>query len=207
MSISYYIIGSGGFAKEVFFYTQKTLGSEYKFGGFIDKDISLQTSLLIEESFFLQNTKPSDKVVLFNGIGNPELINKIHLKFKDYNFPNLIYPGVLADYSTLKIGFGNIITPNCILTVDIVIGDFNIINLNTTIGHDTQIGNYNVINPGSNISGNVTIGDSNLLGTNCAILQGVSIGSYNKIGASSMVNKSILDHQTMVGIPAKPLLK
>jgi serine acetyltransferase len=45
------------------------------------------------------------------------------------------------------------------------------------------------------------------LGTNCAILQGVSIGSYNKIGASSMVNKSILDHQTMVGIPAKPLLK
>ena len=148
-----------------------------------------------------------DKVVLFNGIGNPDLINKIHLKFKEYNFPNLIYPGVLADLSTLKIGFGNIITPNCILTVDIVIGNFNIINLSTTIGHDTQIGDYNVINPGSNISGSVTIGDSNLLGTNCTILQGVSIGSYNKIGASSMVNKPIVDHQTWVGIPAKPLLK
>ncbi len=207
MSISYYIIGSGGFAKEVFFYTQKTLGSEYKFGGFIDNNIALKSGLLIEESLFLETIQPNDEVVLFNGIGNPELINKIHLKFKEYNFPNLIYPGILADYSNLKIGFGNIITPNCILTVDIVIGDFNIINLNTTIGHDTQIGNYNVINPGSNISGNVTIGDSNLLGTNCAILQGVSIGSYNKIGASSMVNKSILDHQTMVGIPAKPLLK
>jgi hypothetical protein len=116
MSISYYIIGSGGFAKEVFFYTQKTLGSEYKFGGFIDNNIALKSGLLIEESLFLETIQPNDEVVLFNGIGNPELINKIHLKFKEYNFPNLIYPGVLADFSNLKIGFGNIITPNCILT-------------------------------------------------------------------------------------------
>jgi sugar O-acyltransferase (sialic acid O-acetyltransferase NeuD family) len=207
MSINYYIIGSGGFSKEVFFYTQKTLGNGYKFGGYIDNNIALKSGLLIEESSFLDTIKPSDEVVLFNGIGNPEVIGKIHGKFKEYNFPNLIYPGVLADFSTLKIGFGNIITPNCILTVDVTIGDFNIINLSSTIGHDTQIGNYNVINPGCNISGSVLIGDSNLLGTNCTILQGVSIGNYNKIGASSMVNKPIVDHQTMVGIPAKPLLK
>ena len=48
MSISYYIIGSGGFAKEVFFYTQKTLGSEYKFAGFIDKDIERLDRLLYD---------------------------------------------------------------------------------------------------------------------------------------------------------------
>lgn len=207
MAINYYIIGSGGFAKEVHFYTQKTLSNEYQFGGFIVNNIEHNSALLIEESLFLTTIEPSDKVVLFNGIGNPEIISKIHQKFKDYNFPNLIHPSVLADLTSLKIGYGNIITPNCIITVDVVIGNFNIINVSSTIGHDTQIGNYNVINPGSNISGSVTIGDSNLLGTNCAILQGISIGNNNKIGASSLVNKPVSNHLTIVGIPAKPIVK
>jgi sugar O-acyltransferase (sialic acid O-acetyltransferase NeuD family) len=207
MQTHYYILGSGGFAREVLFYAKNNLNDNHIFKGFIDNVNSSNKNNIIDESVFLSKIKPDGNVILFNGIGNPEILQKIHEKFINYNFPNLIHQNVIAEFSSLKIGFGNIITPSCILTVDIEIGNFNILNLNTTIGHDTKIGSYNVINPGSNISGNVCIGNANLLGTNCSVLQGVNIGNLNKIGATSMVNKNVSNGQTVVGIPAKPLIK
>ncbi|WKK78569.2 acetyltransferase [Marivirga salinae] len=207
----YYIIGSSGFAKEVYFLAENTLDKEIQFSGFIDfrpkeKEIVVRgrKERVIDENYFLSNIKPNENISLFMGIGDPKLINKLSITFKAYKFPNLINKKFVMDHS-ISMGSGNIITFGCVFTVDITIGSFNIFNLNSTIGHDTEIGSSNVFNPGTNISGGVIIGDTNLLGTNSTVLQYKNIGNNNTVGASCLINKDFDSGNLIVGIPGKVL--
>ena len=202
-----FILGAGGFAKEVALIFENSEFSNSSLDGFIDsepktefieiKDKKIQ--VISEESFVLNNSEPNTN--LFLGTGNPELNKKLISKFRSYNFPNLIDSRSQIHLNYNKIGIGNIFTAGVIMTIHLELGSFNIINLNSTIGHDTKIGSFNVINPGCNISGGVSIGDLNLLGTNSTILQNIEIGTNNVLGAGSVLVKSILNNETHVGVP------
>ncbi len=215
MKKNYYILGCGGFAKEVYFLSNQILKNEnYQFKGFIDykpiiTDIEACKNKLpvIDEDYFLNNVLPNDETLIFMGVGEPKLIEKLSLKFANYNFPNLIHNNFIGDINSIEIGKGNIITAGCVFTVDIKIGSFNIFNLNVTVGHDTKILNNNVFNPGCNVSGSVSVGSNNLFGTNSTILQQISIENNNIIGASSLINKNVDNDKIMVGVPAKALNK
>ncbi len=210
----YYILGSGGFAKEVYFHANQILGDEFNFQGFIEKEIKENTIKIgknyfpvLKESDFLNANKSPKNISLLMGIGNPFIISKLKELFSNFEFPNIIHPSFIGDRDSISIGKGNIITPGCIFTSDIKIGSFNIFNLNTTIGHDSVIIDCNVFNPGCNISGGVVIGSRNLFGTNCAVLQYLTIGDDCTIGAMSLVNRNLTSNITVVGVPAKPLIK
>ena len=210
----YYIIGAGGFAKEVYFLAQNNLESTWQFGGFIDyqpKNTSIpcrgKDELVIDENKFLDTIKPSENVRIYIGIGDGKKINQITSKFSEFDFPNLIASDFIGDIQSIQLDRGNIILSGCIFTVDIEIGSFNIFNLNTTLGHDSIIRDCNVFNPGCNISGSVNIGSNNLFGTNSTVLQNLRIGNNNILGASSLANKDFENDNIMVGIPAKPIRK
>lgn len=214
MEKEYYIIGSGGFAKEIHFLAESTLDKSYFFRGFIDKNPSMDSidvrgkeDKVLDEDYFLKKVAPSNHIVLFMGIGDPNLLTLLSNRFKDYRFPNLISSNAILDKKSVHMGKGNIITAGCIFTVDIQIGSFNVFNLGVTLGHDTSVGSHNILNPGSNISGHVKIGDSNLFGTNSTVLQNIEIGSNNILGAASLANKSFKNDQIMVGVPAKNIKK
>ncbi len=204
-----YVIGSGGFAKEVYFLVKeinKSQNEKLSFKGFIDKEsgtikLDQKEYPIIKEDVFLSDP-PKDACIAI-GIGNPSIIEKVVLKFKKLNFPNLIHPNFIGDLDNITIGEGNIITAGCIFTVDIKIGSFNIFNLNCTVGHDTTIKNGNVINPGCNISGGVEIGNYNLFGTNSTILQYIKIDSNSVLGAAGLLTKDLESKKLAVGMPAK----
>lgn len=203
--IPIYIIGSGGFAKEVYSII-RTL-KRYQVIAFIDTTHKPPISLygndvpVISERDFLTK-KPSNQINLAIGIGNPIKIKNFSEVFASYNFPNIIHPSAIIDLGVVSIGKGNIITAGVIFTTCIEIGDFNIFNLYTTIGHDTNIGDYNVINPHVNISGEVHIGNCNLLGVGSTILQNIRVGNYTTIGANSLIIRSTKDNMTYIGNPA-----
>jgi sugar O-acyltransferase (sialic acid O-acetyltransferase NeuD family) len=210
----FYIIGSGGFSKEVYIWSNEILREEFDFKGFIDRspqnqhlNIGNKRLPIIDECLFLEKVKPSKDINLVIGIGNPQIISNISQTYQEYNFPNIIHPSFIGNRNGISLGRGNIVTPGCIFTTDIIIGSFNIFNLHTTIGHDCRIGDNNVFNPGSNISGGVEIGSGNLFGTNCSVLQYLTIGNENIIGALSLVNKHISSNNTLVGVPAKAIKK
>jgi sugar O-acyltransferase (sialic acid O-acetyltransferase NeuD family) len=208
----YFILGSGGFAKEVYFLASEVLDSNYQFGGFIDRntindyiEVRKHKVKVWDENIFLSQVLPQNNTTLFMGVGDPKLLLKLSVKFQEYHFPNLIHPSFVGDFQSIQLGRGNIICAGCIFTVDIQIGSFNVFNLGVTVGHDTRIENGNVFNPGVNVSGGVQMGSGNLLGTNATVLQYLSIGNYTTLGAASLATKSIEDHQVMIGVPAKPL--
>ena len=210
----YYILGSGGFAKEVYFHANQSLGDDFNFQGFIEKDSEINSIKIGEKHFpvfsesdFLNANKTPQNIALLMGIGNPIIISKLKELFSNFDFPNIIHPSFIGDRDSISIGKGNIITPGCIFTCDIKIGSFNIFNLNTTIGHDSVISDCNVFNPGCNISGGVVIGSRNFFGTNCAVLQYLTIEDDCTIGAMSLINRNLSSNITVVGVPAKPLIK
>lgn len=205
MNDDIYIIGSGGFAKEVYFLLKRS--TNFKLKGFVDinstnshVNFNGESYPIIDEDFFIKNYKGSNVCV---GIGNPKIIRMIQKKYSDFNFPNIIDNSVIFDDVNIKMGVGNIITPGCILTTCIEIGNLNIFNLNTTVGHDTIIGDCNVFNPCVNISGNCKIGNNNLLGVCSVILERKTIGNNSILGANSTLIDNIGDNSVFVGSPAK----
>jgi len=210
----YYIIGAGGFAKEVYYLAEEVFKDNSTFKGFIayepkeDKLMARgEEKPILDEKSFLVNIKPSDRTSVFMGVGNPQLIKTLSRTFEAYNFPNLIHHSFIGDKTSIELGSGNIITAGCIFTVDIKIGSFNIFNLGTTVGHDVVIGNCNVFNPACNISGEVEIGSGNLFGVNSTVLQQLEIKNDAILGGASLSNKSIDNDDVMVGIPAKKINK
>jgi sugar O-acyltransferase (sialic acid O-acetyltransferase NeuD family) len=200
-----YIIGSGGFSKEVYFLIKKS--TNFNVVAFIDKNpinskIEFNKEIIdvLDEDYFLSNIKNVNVCI---GIGNPKLIKKVYYKYSNYNFPNIIHDSVIMDFENCKIGKGNIFTAGCILTTHINIGDFNIFNLKNTIGHDVSIESFNVFNPSVNISGNCKIGSCNLFGVGSVVLEKLIIGNNSILGANSTLIQNMEDNSIYVGSPAK----
>lgn len=204
-----YILGSGGFAKEVYCLISDL--NMYKVKAFVDtKEGSVAIGerhipVITEDSFFNLNLPKSTNLAL--GTGNPTLNEKIVSKFQGFIYPNIIHPSAKYDKDSVIIGSGNIITAGVIMTTCITIGNFNVLNLSATVGHDSIMGDFNVVNPTVNISGGVVIGNRNLLGVSSCILQYNTIGNGCTIGASALVTKPVPDGVTVVGIPAKPIVR
>ncbi|PZP27309.1 MAG: hypothetical protein DI603_22340 [Roseateles depolymerans] len=213
MNRKLFVIGTGGFAKEVaqlaatIQAANATWSSiEYLCESPNDISISMPFGSVVGTDKLLESLDTDADFVI--GIGNPSVRRKIAARLSAnirLHAPNLIHPRADIDVTQVRLGVGNIITSGTVFTCAIEIGDHNVFNLNSTVGHDCHIGSFNVINPGCCLSGHTTLGDACLLGTGCQVLEGLSIASNSTVGGGALVAKSIKDAGTYVGVPAKLL--
>ena len=210
------IFGAGGFGREIacliewinksikneeekwnlvgFFADGATIGEKNEYG-----------TLLGGRKELNERTKPLGLVI---AIGTPKAVRYIAESITNPKvfFPNLIAPNVVfLDAENYKIGRGNIICNNCMVSCNVTIGDFNIFNGYIPIGHDTVIGNYNVIMPSVNISGGVVMGNGNFMGVKSTVLQYLKIGNDVRVGANSLIMRNTKDGKLYVGVPAKKM--
>src|SRR5690554_2341086 len=208
MATPIYIIGAGGFGREVLWLIREINAVEERFEvlGFVDDNEELHGETLcgvpvVGGDEVLAN---ATNVTVAMGIGIPSVKQKIieRLKSRPLQFPSLIAPDVkMSEY--VEVGEGAVITSGCILTTQVSVGDFAMINLGCTIGHDVKIGKGATLSPGANVSGYVTIGDFADIGTNTTIIPGKSVGENAIIGAGAVVIRDIPARATAVGNPAK----
>jgi sugar O-acyltransferase (sialic acid O-acetyltransferase NeuD family) len=99
------------------------------------------------------------------------------------------------------------IAANATLNPLVEIGRGVICNTSTSIDHECRIGDFTHIAPGAVLCGNVIVGRSSFIGANSVIRQGIHIGNNVTIGAGTVVVKDIPDGATVVGNPAKNLVK
>lgn len=209
-----YIVGTGGFAKEV-----GLLAGEIAAAGAARWSEILY---LAERADEVGRTLPYGRVAgtdalletldgpvdVAIGIGRPALRRRISQRLAalpNVGRPNLVHPAAGLDPRFVGLGGGNLVTRGVVFTCDISVGDDCVFNLNCTVGHDARIGSYVVVNPGCNVSGDATIGDAVLLGTGCQVLEGLSVAADTTVGAGAVVARSIDRAGTWVGVPARPL--
>lgn len=205
-----YIIGAGGFGREVAWIVERinSIKPTWNLKGFIDDNETLWGSTEGEYHVFggCEYLSALKDVYAVCAVGSSNVRKKIIEKLKDTSvkFATLVDPSVLYSNS-VKIGEGAIVCAGTIITVDVNIGDHVIVNLDCTIGHDAVIDDFVTIYPSVNVSGNVFIGKCSELGTGTQIIQGKKVISNTIIGAGAIVVKDCLESGTYVGSPAKKI--
>lgn len=110
------------------------------------------------------------------------------------------------------IGAGSIISPFATITSNIRIGRSFHCNISSYVEHDCVIGDYVTFAPGVRCNGNIHIGDDAYIGSGAIIRQGTAdkplrIGAGAVIGMGAVVTKDVAPGVTVVGNPARPMVK
>lgn len=112
----------------------------------------------------------------------------------------------------VHVGEGAILQPFVMLTSDVEIGVSFHANIYSYVAHDCVIGDYVTFAPGVKCNGNVHIEDHAYIGTGAILKQGTPekpliIGAGAVIGMGAVVTKDVPPGTTVVGNPARPLVK
>lgn len=102
---------------------------------------------------------------------------------------------------------GACLSPFVTLTSNIRIGRCFHANLYSYVEHDCVIGDFVTFAPGAKVNGNVTIGDHAYIGSGAVLRQGVTIGAGSVVGMGAVVTRDVAPGVTVVGNPAKPMIK
>ena len=107
----------------------------------------------------------------------------------------------------VTIGEGACLSPFVTLTSNIHIGRCFHANLYSYVEHDCVIGDFVTFSPGAKVNGNVTIGDHAYIGSGAIIRQGITIGAGAVVGMGAVVIEDVHPNVTVIGNPAKPLIR
>jgi sugar O-acyltransferase (sialic acid O-acetyltransferase NeuD family) len=128
------------------------------------------------------------------------------VEFFEVRAPNVV------QMDDVQMGEGAILCPFVTLTSNIRIGKHFHANIYSYVAHDCVIGDYVTFAPGVKCNGNVVVEDHAYIGTGGIIKQGqlgnpLVIGRGAVVGMGAVVTKSVPPGVTVVGNPAKPLIK
>lgn len=211
-----YIVGCGGFGREVLWLAERINDAEtargndkiWEIAGFIDDNSSIHGTrqdgyLVLGGCEELKACK--EEVYAVIAIGSAKIKRAVAEKLADckqIHFATLIDPSVIRS-DRVQIGAGSILCAGTILTVGVTIGRHVILNLDCTLGHDAVLKDYVTVYPSANLSGNVWVGEGAELGTGMQVIQGKRIGAASIVGAGAVVVKDLPPRCTAVGNPAR----
>ncbi len=116
------------------------------------------------------------------------------------------HPSAIVSSSAV-VGRGTLIAAGVVVVTDAVIGDFCILNTASSVDHDVILADGVQICPGARLAGRVICNDDAFVGTGAMILPGVKIGNKALVGAGAVVLTDVGDGVTVVGNPARPIVR
>ncbi len=214
----YGIVGAGGFGRETMPLARAALSSallavESKLFFVVeghDSPSTVNNCPVISLEKFL--SLPGDRY--FNiAIGDSIVRERIAQRCEALGaVPFSIKAGNVVILDSNNIGAGAILSPFVTVTSNAKIGKYFHANLYSYVAHDCVIGDFVTFAPGVMCNGYVVVEDHAYIGTGAVIKQGSStkpltIGRAAVVGMGAVVTKSVGPGETVVGNPARPLLR
>jgi sugar O-acyltransferase (sialic acid O-acetyltransferase NeuD family) len=202
-----YIIGAGGFGREVYGWLCAMGGSpDWQFGGFLDDNSEALKGLDYDKGVVAPvngfTVKPSHLFVC--GIGGVSTKIKLCQPLVDQGaeFLTVVHPTALVG-KNVQLGQGVVLCPGVILTCDIKVGDMVMINCRSSAGHDVTIGDWSTISAHCDLTGHTTLGRGVFMGSGARVIPGKFVGEDAVVGAGSVVIQSVAAGQKVFGNPAR----
>jgi len=108
---------------------------------------------------------------------------------------------------SVRIGQGTVVMPGVIVNAGTVIGENCILNTGAIVEHDCRIADHVHISPRVALGGGVSVGSLAHVGIGAVVLPGATVGEKSVVGAGSVVLREVPAKCTVVGVPAKVLLR
>jgi sugar O-acyltransferase (sialic acid O-acetyltransferase NeuD family) len=105
------------------------------------------------------------------------------------------------------------LAPGCFIAAGAIvapgadIATVGIVNHGASVDHDNRLGRAVHVGPGAHLGGNVSVGERAWVGLGASVRQGLRIGAGAMVGAGAVVVAGVADHATVVGNPARPMLR
>jgi len=118
----------------------------------------------------------------------------------------LVHPSAtISRYAHIECG--TVVMAGAVVNPFSRIGKACIINTAATVDHDCIIADGVHISPGAHLAGGVSVGEASWLCIGVNIKQLINIGENVVVAAGATVINNVLDNQTVVGVPAKPICR
>lgn len=190
-----FILGSGGFARELGVYFQATFPVTILF---VDDNLSGDDIISTEKYHELIKLN-NPRFASIMGSGKPQIKEKMlsQLRGKITNFAHQ-NSTILSD-----LGEGSVVAPSAVVAPYCDIGKHVLINYCASIGHNTIIEDLAVVSPNASIGGFCKIGRGAYIGAGANIREHIKIGVGATIGMGAVVTKDVPDGVTAMGVPAR----
>lgn len=203
------IVGTGGFAREVFWHAHNSLGygTEFIIKGFLEGNIPVDKTkyglLPADVMDNVLNYKISHNDVFVVAMANSKLKELlVHIVLDNGgNFINLIHKTAMVS-NTAQLGIGIILCQFTSISCNTTVENHVMLNAYSSLGHDAKIGEYSSIMGHVDITGNVSVGTHTFWGSASRALPGSKIGNYATVGAGSVVIRKVKEGKTVFGVPA-----
>lgn len=211
--IKLWIIGAGGWGREVVFLVRGMNASEHdwRLHGFLDDRTDILNNFdnqgLAILGDPLKHLVQKDELFVC-AQGSPLTREKYSRSIRSQGgkFVTVIPRGMFIPDS-VKIEEGCIFSPNVQISPDSHVGSFTNIHSLCILGHDVSIGNYCQIGAMVFLGGGVQIGNMATIHPHATILPGIKIGEEATVGAGAVVIKDVPPGTTVYGNPAKIIFR
>lgn len=208
------LYGAGGFGREVLALAKSQLGPAWRIV-FVETEPHETevngVALLSEDAFF---ALPAEERRFVVSIADSRVRAAVaHRCVERGARPLSLHAASATVYDACSIDEGAILCANTTITSNVRIGRHFHANLYSYVAHDCVIGDHVTFAPRVSCNGNVHIGDHAYIGTGALLRPGVpggrplTIGEGAIVGMGAVVLEDVAPHTTVVGAPAKPILR
>ena len=205
------IIGAGGHGKVVLDILQ--LAGKHRIIGFLDADTTLAGTEVsglpvlgpINQISRLRHQKIKGAIV---AIGD----NRVRVSYAallaehGIELITAIHPAAVIAKSA-QIGHNVVVAAGAVVAASVIVADSAILNTSCVVDHECELEPGVHICPGALLAGRVRVGAGAFVGLGAKVLPCLSIGKGAIVGAGAVVLKDVPEGSTVVGVPARMLVR